>query len=168
MTTTEKAVELLGAAFPGRIITPESSTAFDAEVTKPWSQTCWTRATAFVYLETPEQVAEALLIVKKVGCKFAIRTTGHNPNPGFSSLSGNGVVLDIRRLGSRTLTSEGVALIGAGNTWGEVYGWLQEQGLSAIGGRDEQVGIAGFLLGGKLDPLKASNKDDNNLSAQVD
>ncbi|GAQ44259.1 hypothetical protein AtubIFM55763_011527 [Aspergillus tubingensis] len=140
---------------PDKVVINESGDRYQAAVTYPWSQTCWTPAAAYVYLCTVEELTKALAIVQETGTKFAVRTTGHNPNVGFSSAGEAGVVLDIRELRSKELLSdqEGIARFGSGNTWGEVYAWLEERGLSAIGGRDSQVGLGGFLLGGGLGAL---------------
>lgn len=43
-----------------------------------------------------------------------------------------------------------MARVGPGCTWGEVYAWLEESRLSVIGGRDQQVGLGGFLTGGTI------------------
>ncbi|KAE8309104.1 6-hydroxy-D-nicotine oxidase [Aspergillus transmontanensis] len=112
---TAAAVEQLRTVFPGKV-------------------TCWSPAAGYVYLSNVQELTEVLAIVKKTGSKFAIRTTGHNPNAGFSSADETAIVLDIRQLRSKELTSDGVARVGSGNTWGEVYAWLEEQKLSAIGG----------------------------------
>ena len=135
---------------PDKVVINESGDRYQAAVTYPWSQTCWTPAAAYVYLCTVEELTKALAIVQETGTKFAVRTTGHNPNVGFSSVGEAGVVLDIRELRSKEILSDqqGIARFGSGNTWGEVYAWLEERGLSAIGGRDSQVGLGGFLLGG--------------------
>ncbi|KAE8334942.1 hypothetical protein BDV24DRAFT_156451 [Aspergillus arachidicola] len=134
-------------------MTPEVESKYQEAVTRPWSQTCWTPAAGYVYLSNVQELTEVLAIVKKTGSKFAIRKTGHNPNAGFSSAEETAIVLDIRQLQSKELTSDGVARVGSGNTWGEVYAWLEEQKLSAIGGRDQQVGLGGFLLGGGMGAL---------------
>ncbi|KAE8381334.1 hypothetical protein BDV26DRAFT_278900 [Aspergillus bertholletiae] len=76
----------------------------------------------YIYLSNIAELKEALAIVKKTGSKFAVRTTGHNPNSGFSSADMTAVP-------------------------------LEEQKLSAIGGRDQQVGLGGFLLGGGMGAL---------------
>jgi FAD/FMN-containing dehydrogenase len=144
------AVARLRAAFPGQVTTPDMGPAFETEVRVPWSQTCWTRAAAYVRLQTAAEVARALAIIKETGTNFSLRTTGHNPNAGFSSAGDTAVVLDLRGLASRELGADGIARVGAGNTFGEVYAWLAEHGRSAIGGRDQQVGVAGFLLGGGM------------------
>lgn len=135
---------------PDKVVINASGDKYQAAVTYPWSQTCWTPAAAYVYLSTAEELTKALAVVQETGTKFAVRTTGHNPNVGFSSAGEAGVVLDIRELRSKEILpdQQGIARFGSGNTWGEVYAWLEERGLSAIGGRDSQVGLGGFLLGG--------------------
>ncbi|PWY74045.1 FAD-binding domain-containing protein [Aspergillus eucalypticola CBS 122712] len=137
-----------------KVVINESADKYEAAVAYPWSQTCWTPAAAYVYLGNVQELTKALAIVQETGTKFAIRTTGHNPNAGFSSAGEAAVVLDIRQFRSKELLSDhGTARFGSGNTWGEVYHWLEERGLSAIGGRDSQVGLGGFLLGGGLGAL---------------
>ncbi|KAB8220466.1 6-hydroxy-D-nicotine oxidase [Aspergillus novoparasiticus] len=133
---TAAAVEQLRTVFLGKVVTPEVESKYQEAVTRPWSQTCWTPAAGYVYLSNVQELTEALAIVKKTGPKFAIRTTDETT-----------IVLDIHQFQSKELTSDGVARVGSGNTWGEVYAWLEEQRLSAIGGRDQQVGLGGFLLG---------------------
>ncbi|KAB8267307.1 6-hydroxy-D-nicotine oxidase [Aspergillus minisclerotigenes] len=150
---TAAAVDQLRTAFLGKVVTPKVESKYQGAVTRRWSQTCWTPAAAYVYLSNVQELTEALAIVKKTGSKFAIRTTGHNPNAGFSSADETAIVLDIRQFQSKELTSDGVARVGSGNTCGEVYAWLEEQKLSAIGGRDQQVGLGGFLHGGGMGAL---------------
>jgi hypothetical protein len=60
------------------------------------------------------------------------------------------VVLGLRGVASREPGADGIAKVGAGNTFGEVYAWLAKHGRSAIGGRDGLVGVAGFLFGGGM------------------
>lgn len=169
------AAELLREALPGRVITTENATEHKVETSRSWqvillfttlrtghvltpftlsrSSTCWTPAAAYVQPTTTEEVARVLAIVKQTGTKFAIRATGHNPNPGFSNIDGTGIVIDLGSLKSLSLTDQGILQAGAGNTWGEVYAWLEERQLSATGGREPAVGVGGFLLGGGLGPF---------------
>ncbi|KAJ5091509.1 hypothetical protein NUU61_006379 [Penicillium alfredii] len=151
--STTAAFDQLKRAFPDKVVTPDAVSEYNTAVSCPWSQTCWTPAAGYVYLSNAQELAEALDIVKRVGSKFTIRTTGHNPNSGFSSADHTAIVLDIRQFQSKELSSDGVARVGSGNTWGEVYVWLEEKKLSAIGGRDQQVGLGGFLLGGGMGAL---------------
>ncbi|KAJ5092888.1 hypothetical protein N7456_008749 [Penicillium angulare] len=151
-----QAVSELKLAFPEhrKVISPDGTSEFEETVARPWSQTCWTSAAGYVFLSDTQELKKALEIVKKTGSKFTIRTTGHNPNYGFSSADETSVVLDIRQLNSKELSSDKtVAQVGSGSTWGEAYTWLEEQKLSAIGGRDQDVGLGGFLLGGGMGAL---------------
>ncbi|KAJ5734910.1 uncharacterized protein N7483_000035 [Penicillium malachiteum] len=122
---TRAAFEEFKSVFPNKVITSDTKSEYQAAVAIPCNR-------------------------QKTGSKFAIRTTGHNPNAGFSSADETAIVLDIRQLQSKELGSDGVARVGSGNTWGEVYTWLQGHNLSAIGGRDHNVGLGGLLLGGGL------------------
>lgn len=112
------------------------------------SATCWTPAAAYVRATTAGEVAKALVIVNQTGSRFAIRAAGHNPNPGFSNVDESGIVIDVSGLKSLHLAEDDTLQAGTGNTWGEVYAWLEKKGRSAMGGRESPVGISGFLLGG--------------------
>ncbi|KAH8425263.1 FAD-binding oxidoreductase [Aspergillus melleus] len=143
----------LRTAFADQLVTPDVEAKYQEAVAVPWSQTCWTPAAGYLYLKGSQELTQAVDIVKSTGSKFAIRTTGHNPNAGFSSADETAIVLDMRQFQSKELTSDGVARVGSGSTWGEVYAWLEKHNLSAIGGRDRQVGLGGFLLGGGMGAL---------------
>ncbi|KAL4790312.1 6-hydroxy-D-nicotine oxidase [Aspergillus venezuelensis] len=136
--------ELLG----DRAVFPASSTTFEASRTKPWSQGNWQPAACYVHLNDVQEVASALNIVREIGCNFAIRSAGHNPNTGFNNADETGVVLDLSNLRSRELSADKeIAYVGAGNQWGGIYTWLEGEGRSIVGGRCAEVGM-GFLLGG--------------------
>ncbi|KAL3490398.1 hypothetical protein BJX62DRAFT_252037 [Aspergillus germanicus] len=159
------AIQFLHDRLPGRVITPDadasapaSRSASGADFTtlthQPWSSACWQAPIAYILPKTTAEVATAVSIIKQSGIKFVVRSTGHNPNPGFSSIGADGVVVDLANLQGREIAetedeSGKIARIGAGNRWGVVYDWLEEQGLSAIGGRDQGVGM-GLLVGGGL------------------
>ncbi|OJK04879.1 hypothetical protein ASPACDRAFT_1851840 [Aspergillus aculeatus ATCC 16872] len=133
-----------------RAVTPALTIQYNTSVTGPWSQTCWTRAAGYILPPTVTELTQALAILKDTHTKFALRSTGHNPNAGFSSADGSALVLDLSRFRDMELTAERVARVGAGCTWGEVYGWLEARGLEAVGARQVQVGVAGFVLGGGM------------------
>lgn len=44
--------------------------------------------------------------------------------------------------------STGIASIGAGNIWDDVYSALEPYSVNVVGGRVSGVGVAGFILGG--------------------
>ncbi|KAJ5785135.1 uncharacterized protein N7503_010347 [Penicillium pulvis] len=156
-SSTTAVIDQLKTVFSSKVVTPDVESEYQTAVAVPWSQTCWTPAAGYVYLSNAQELNEALEIVKKTGTKFTIRTTGHNPNIGFSSADEMAVVLDIRQFQTKKLGSDGVARVGSGNTWGEVYAWLEEQKLSAIGGRDQQV----LLADGRL--VNANEKENVDL-----
>ena len=89
-------------------------------------------------------------IVSLTQTKFASRSSGHNPNPNFASIDGSGVLIDLQRLTSRELINNNqIIKAGPSNHWQDLYAELDPLGLSVIGGRSPQVGIAGLLLGSK-------------------
>ncbi|KAL3461810.1 6-hydroxy-D-nicotine oxidase [Aspergillus heterothallicus] len=148
------AVQSICDALPERIVTAAAQPDFNALTNKPWSSTCWQAAAAYIFPEDAGEVATALKAIRQAGIKFVVRSTGHNPNPGFSSIGSDGVVIDVGKLQSRELVdgengNRKVARVGAGNRWGAVYEWVEEHGLSVVGGRDPDVGM-GLLIGGGL------------------
>lgn len=42
-----------------------------------------------------------------------------------------------------------VASLGPGARWGDVYSKIEQYGLTVTGGRVSDVGVGGFVLGGK-------------------
>ncbi|OTB01055.1 hypothetical protein M426DRAFT_14909 [Hypoxylon sp. CI-4A] len=95
----------------------------------------------------------ALKIVRETGTKLAIRGGGRGFNPGFAGTDHHGIVIDLRDLRTLDLDDDGILRVGAGNTWEDVYAFLDKRGLSAIGGRQRDVGVSGFLLGGGMPPF---------------
>lgn len=94
------------------------------------------------------EVRIALKIIASLQSKFAVRTVGHNANPGFSSVNESGVVIDLRELKSVALAPErDVVSVGPGAMWGEVYDMLEKDELTVVGGRVSEVGVGGLLLG---------------------
>lgn len=98
-------------------------------------------------------VASILKTVKEKGSKFAVRAGGHNPNPGVNGVNSPGVVIDLRNLTSMSLDGDGVLHVGSGAKWGEIYTYLEEHGRVAIGGRQKDVGVGGYMLGGLSAPI---------------
>jgi hypothetical protein len=78
---------------------------------------------------------------------FAIKGSGHNTNPGFSSTPG--VQISMARFRDLVLNEEeGTVEFGAGLTWTDMFSYLVPKGLNVVGGRVHGVGVAGFILGG--------------------
>lgn len=85
-----------------------------------------------------------LLVKEKV--PFAIRSGGHSPSPGAANID-NGVLIDLAALNEVSYdAASNTVKVGAGNTWGTVYNALNTYNVTAVGARDLNVGVGGFLL----------------------
>jgi FAD/FMN-containing dehydrogenase len=81
--------------------------------------------------------------------KFATRSGGHFPVPGFNSVDSEGVLIALQNLNNLAVSADRkTATIGTGNRWGAVYRFVEQYGVNVVGGREPQVGVGGFLLGG--------------------
>ena len=81
--------------------------------------------------------------------KFAVRSGGHKPTPGFNSIGSNGVLLALQNLNTLSLSSDlKTVSVGTGNRWSAVYEYIEPHGITVAGGREPMVGVGGFLLGG--------------------
>ncbi|KAL0933468.1 FAD binding domain-containing protein [Colletotrichum truncatum] len=106
--------------------------------------------------ETTEQVSAGLKALSAEGGNcwtVAIRSGGHSPAPNNNAQ--NGVTIDLERLNTVTYSEDagtekghGIASIGSGARWGNVYTELEKLGVMVTGGREGHVGVGGFLLGG--------------------
>lgn len=97
---------------------------------------------------TPAEVSLVLKTVRETRSKFAVRGAGHNCNRNVAGVDA-GVVIDTRELNAVSFDkASGVAKVGAGCRWGQVYAVLEEHGVTVTGGRQRDVGVGGYLLGG--------------------
>lgn len=120
-------------------------------VNQNWSESCITVPHCIITPEIPEDVSAAIRCIFQWGVKFAVRSGGHSPNPGWSSVGEQGVLIDLQKLNQIALSSDGSRVsVGPGARWGDVYAALDSHGLSVIGGRVPDVGVAGLILGGGL------------------
>ncbi|KAJ6199365.1 hypothetical protein J3E72DRAFT_215880 [Bipolaris maydis] len=114
-----------------------------------WSETCYAFPSCVIQPRNATDVSTAIQIVKFFQVKFSVRSGGHSPNPGWSSIGSEGILLDLQRLDFVTLSGNGtVASLGPGGRWSNAMTVLNAQGVSVQGGRLGQVGVGGLLLGG--------------------
>ncbi|KAH6701360.1 hypothetical protein BKA61DRAFT_561607 [Leptodontidium sp. MPI-SDFR-AT-0119] len=139
----QTAQESLGAAQVDT--TPLNQTVVDEN----WSETCYSYPSCIIQPRDANDVSTSMKIITYFHVKFAVRSGGHSPNPGWSSIGSEGILLDLQRLNSISLSSDAkVASLGPGGRWGDAMTTLNAQGVSVQGGRLGQVGIGGLLLGG--------------------
>ncbi|KAI0849477.1 FAD-binding domain-containing protein [Daldinia vernicosa] len=129
--------------------TRTNQTAYVTLLEKNWSSNCDLPAACFITPEHPVQVAIALQVISRVQSKFAVRSGGHNPNPGFASIGQEGVTIDTQRFSNLSLsTDKSYATVGAGLRFGPVQEYLDSKGVAVVSGRNKYVGVSGLLLGG--------------------
>lgn len=113
--------------------------------------TCWLKPQCILQPESALDVSKAILISSFLGSQFSVRSGGHNPNIGYSNIGKEGILIDLALLNEVVLSPDGkVAAIGPGNRWGRVYKALSSSGKMAVGGRANDIGVGGLLLGGGL------------------
>ncbi|KAH7322477.1 hypothetical protein B0I35DRAFT_449921 [Stachybotrys elegans] len=123
----------------------------EALVNGYWSEACIATPYCIIQPQFTKDVALAIKIVSLFQTRFAVRSGGHSPNPGWSGVGDSGVLIDLGRLNSISVSRrEGkpIVSIGPGARWGEVYESLDGQQATVIGGRIPNVGVGGLILGG--------------------
>lgn len=89
-----------------------------------------------------------------MGCSFAVKAGGHGKFAGESSIQ-NGVTIDLKKLNHVNISNDRTTVdVGPGNSWLDVYAVLEPLGLTVVGGRASDVGVGGFVLGGKSSAWK--------------
>lgn len=112
---------------------------------------CWFEPRCIAQPESADDVSKVLLTVTFFGVKFAVRSGGHNPNPGFGGIDSPGILIDMSRMNTTSLSPDGaVASLGPGSRFGDVYSALNAQGKTVMAGRLNSVGLGGYFLGGGL------------------
>lgn len=80
---------------------------------------------------------------------IAVRSGGHHL--AYTNNIDHGVTIDLGKMDQAVYDNEtNIASIGPGGRWKNVYAELHKQGVLVTGGRDGDVGVGGFLLGGGL------------------
>lgn len=125
--------------------TPVNQTETDGT----WSEVCWETPTCAILPNSDRQVSLAMKIINFFQTKFAVRSGGHSPNPGWSSVGQPGILIDLQLLHEIVVSPDAsVVSLGPGNRWGDVYSALDPYQVSVIGGRINDVGVGGLILGG--------------------
>jgi FAD/FMN-containing dehydrogenase len=94
-------------------------------------------------------VSEALKVIKHYQCIFAIKSGGHAMFSGASNAP-SGITIDLKKLDAIEPDEEGLTTrVGTGARWMDVYKVLEPLNRTVVGGRNSNVGVGGFILGGE-------------------
>jgi hypothetical protein len=149
-TTTSGCCKLLSLAFGSKVVYP-NTTPYDASTSSYFFLQQRTIAPSCILQpKTAQDVSIAVLTLQLCSnVEVAIRSGGHSPNSGFSNANG-GVTIDLRGLNGIDVAGDGKSVkVGTGNEWVDVYRKVDAIGKSVVGARVADVGVGGFLSGGK-------------------
>jgi hypothetical protein len=158
--------EKLVAVLPESIILPERNNAFRASTNAYWAQQACEVAPAFIVRpRDAQELCQAIKVIRieyderrnRDGAQgkdtkglFAVRSGGHSPVAGASSIAG-GALIDLSLLKEVIPALDGKSVtFGAGCKWIDVSRVLDTKGLAVAGGRNSAVGVGGLTLGGGL------------------
>ncbi|KAL9018438.1 MAG: hypothetical protein Q9185_004281 [Variospora sp. 1 TL-2023] len=128
-----------------------ATSVYQQQQSEYWStQQAETLPACRVLPSSAREVAVTYLVTAFYKCKFAVKGGGHASFGGASSIQ-DGVTIDLQRLNTIQDNSEGtVTQVGPGNRWIDVYQYLTPKNLAVVGGRDSDIGVSGFTLGGGI------------------
>jgi hypothetical protein len=133
----------------GEIFT-QNETDYETLRTDHWAQSAWAYPTCIF---RPSSLAELQSVVPQLvnsQVKFSIRSGGHAPHRGMSSIDG-GVLVDMSLFNELQYDAASqTARIGTGLRWGEVHSLLEQYEVTVVGGRIADVGVGGLTLGSGL------------------
>ncbi|KAL8919469.1 MAG: hypothetical protein Q9208_006754 [Pyrenodesmia sp. 3 TL-2023] len=114
-----------------------------------WSNSCWKESQCILSPSSALGVSRAMLIINFFGTKFATRSGGHSTNVGFANIYEYGILIDVVNLNQITYNQNTITF-GSGQRWVQVYNYLNNTGVIAVGGRSPNVGVGGLMLGGGM------------------
>lgn len=118
------------------------------------SQTCWLEPACIVTPNSAPEVSIIIQVISALETKFAIRSGGHKPTPGFNSVGSDGILIALQNLNSLSISADkNTMTVGTGARWRDAYVFARDHGKILVGGREPMVGVGGFLLGGPFLPL---------------
>jgi len=101
-----------------------------------------------------DDVLQSVRFARERGMPVAVQSTGHGAHVPVAS----GLLVSTRRLdGVSVDPAARAATVGAGARWAAVIAAAAEHGLAPVPGSSDNVGVAGYLLGGGLGPLARSH-----------
>lgn len=140
--------DLRAAGLGDRLFYPNQS-IYETRTQTYWSNSQQVRPWSIVRPESAEEVSKVVkTLADTKTCKFAVRSGGHIAWEGGSNIE-DGVTVDLGAMDAVTYNEETkIASIQPGSRWTDAYAELDKYGVVVAGGRDGDVGIGGYTLGG--------------------
>ncbi|KAK8078300.1 fad binding domain containing protein [Apiospora saccharicola] len=99
---------------------------------------------------TPSAVSVLVLVSRLSQCPFAVKSGGHAPFAGASSIEG-GITVSFENLKAiKPSADKKTVAVQPGNTWGRVLSALNTTDVTVLSGRIGDIGVGGLTLGGGL------------------
>jgi FAD/FMN-containing dehydrogenase len=156
---TTSACKALQDALPNVVFYETGATAknYKLEQANYWSVAIQEeKPTCIVQPTDAEMVSKAVKILNQhKDVKFAVKSGGHDPNPGHSAAK-DGIVIALSHLNGTTYDKvKKVAYMKPGGTWATAIAALGKDNVTVVGGRLGVVGIGGYLAQGGVSFLSA-------------
>ncbi|KAF4871836.1 Bifunctional solanapyrone synthase [Colletotrichum siamense] len=111
----------------------------------------WLSPSCVIAPTTSQEMSNILGTFNDTNTQFAIRGGGHMTIANAANINAPGVLVATSGLSNLVLSDDQATIeVGAGNTWSDVYRFLEPYKLAVVGGRAGLVGVPGFLLGGGI------------------
>ncbi|KAI2785580.1 FAD-binding domain-containing protein [Daldinia loculata] len=121
-----------------------------------WSTSCSSlKPSCILFPKDANEVSAIVKVLNNNTEPFAIKSGGHNPNNGWSSVTG-GPLISTQKLKQVIVDQEtGIARVGPGQRLDSISAELQGTGWTFVGGRIGNTGVGGLVLGGGLSYMSA-------------
>ncbi|KAG8169738.1 hypothetical protein KVR01_000483 [Diaporthe batatas] len=130
--------------------------AYIEEQSQYWSTSCSALTpSCIIFPKSAEEVATVVTILANNSETFAVKSGGHNPNNGFSSVQGGPLIVTEHLDQANVNQATGVIDVGPGNRLDGIAAKLQGSGWTFVGGRIGNTGVGGLVLGGGLSYMSA-------------
>lgn len=129
---------------------------YTTEQNNYWSTGCGAlKPSCILFPNTADEVAVIVGVLHDNNETFAVKSGGHNPNEGFSSIQG-GPLISTKYLNEVVFDPASMTVrVGPGNDWQDVHKALETTGVTVVGGRIGDVGVGGYVVGGGLSFLSS-------------
>lgn len=137
-------------------VTRSLDLAYIEEQSQYWSTSCSALLpSCIIFPKSTEEVSTVVSILAKTNESFAVKSGGHNPNNGFSSVQGGPLIVTEHLDQANVNQATGIIDVGPGNRLDGIAAKLQGSGWTFVGGRIGNTGVGGLVLGGGLSYMSA-------------